>query len=67
MQDPLHEKIGVPELLVGREEEFQNFDRWPKNMLPAFLSLGGFTPEAQDFCQRAGIMTAERIVYVWKE
>jgi hypothetical protein len=28
MQYPLPEKIGVPELLVGREEEFASFDRW---------------------------------------
>jgi hypothetical protein len=28
MQYPLPEKIGVPELLVGREQEFASFDRW---------------------------------------
>jgi hypothetical protein len=37
MQYPLHEKIGIPELLVGRVEEFQNFDRWLKN-IPRRLS-----------------------------
>lgn len=28
MQYPLPEKIGEPELLVGREQEFANFDQW---------------------------------------
>lgn len=32
MQYPLPEKIGVPELLVGREQEFANFDRWVKGI-----------------------------------
>jgi hypothetical protein len=36
-------------------------------VFPAFLSLGGFTPEAQEFCQRMGIMTAEQVAYVWQE
>ena len=28
MQYPLPEKIGDPELLVGRESSFQNFGKW---------------------------------------
>jgi len=32
MQYPLPEKIGVPELLVGREQEFANFDQWVKGI-----------------------------------
>lgn len=32
MQYPLPEKIGVPELLVGREKEFANFDQWVKGI-----------------------------------
>lgn len=28
MQYPLPEKIGVPELFVGREQEFANFNQW---------------------------------------
>ncbi len=34
-----------------------------KIMLPAFLSLGGFTDEALRFCRAEGIGTAEAIVY----
>jgi len=37
MQYPLEEKIGNPSLLVGREEEFDNFGRWLANM-PGKLS-----------------------------
>jgi hypothetical protein len=36
-----------------------------QTVLPAFLSLGGFTPEAQAFCTQAGIATAEQINAVW--
>jgi Restriction endonuclease len=32
MQYPLREKIGVPELLVGRVEEFAIFDKWLKGI-----------------------------------
>jgi len=34
-----------------------------KIILPAFLSLGGFTGEAMQFCEERGIGTAERIVH----
>lgn len=34
-------------------------------VLPAFLSLGGFTQDAQTLCQEAGIATAEQITYFW--
>ena len=37
MQYPLEEKIGEPDLLVGREGEFANFDRWIAN-IPKRLS-----------------------------
>jgi len=37
MQYPLKEKIGNPSLLVGREEEFENFGRWLAN-IPRELS-----------------------------
>ena len=37
MQYPLAEKIGNPELLVGREKEFRLFDKWLKN-IPERLS-----------------------------
>jgi hypothetical protein len=32
-----------------------------KQILPAFLSLGGLTPDALQFCQAQGIGTAYRI------
>lgn len=34
-----------------------------KIILPAFLSLGGFTADAQQLCQERGIATAERIAH----
>ncbi len=37
MKYPLKEKIGKPELLVGREKEFKRFDRWIDN-IPEMLS-----------------------------
>jgi hypothetical protein len=37
MQYPLNEKIGEPELLVGREKEFKHFGKWIKN-IPRRLS-----------------------------
>ncbi|SLM30069.1 conserved hypothetical protein [Desulfamplus magnetovallimortis] len=37
MQYPLQEKIGTPELLVGREKEFKNFGKWIAN-IPKKLS-----------------------------
>ncbi len=37
MQYPLQEKIGDPNLLVGREKEFQNFGKWIAN-IPKKLS-----------------------------
>ncbi len=38
--------------------------RFPdKIILPAFLSLGGFTDEAMQFCEAQGIGTAEGIVW----
>ena len=37
MQYPLNEKIGDPDLLVGREKEFKHFGKWIKN-IPKRLS-----------------------------
>jgi len=37
MKYPLREKIGVPELLVGREKEFQDLEKWIDN-IPKCLS-----------------------------
>lgn len=36
-------------------------------VVPAFLSLGGFTTEAHAFCTQHGIGTAEQIRYTWSE
>ena len=42
--------------------------RFPgKKILPAFLSVGGFTAPAMRFCQAHGIGTAERIHYFQKD
>ncbi len=38
MKYPLEEKIGSPELLVGRKKEFINFAKWIDN-IPGKLSL----------------------------
>ncbi len=37
MKHPLKEKIGKPELLVGREKEFRRFDKWIDN-IPEMIS-----------------------------
>ncbi len=37
MKYPLREKIGNPDLLVGREKEFNNFGKWIAN-IPKCLS-----------------------------
>jgi hypothetical protein len=34
-----------------------------KTILPTFLSLGGFTKDAEQFCQEQNIATAEEIQY----
>lgn len=36
-------------------------------VVPAFLSLGGFTTEAQAFYTQHGIGTVEQIPYYWDE
>ena len=38
-----------------------------QEIVPAFLSLGSFSSEAQTFCQNEGIATAEEITYVWNQ
>ena len=34
-----------------------------QKILPAFLSLGGFTDEEKQFCEEKGIATAEKIMF----
>jgi hypothetical protein len=36
MQYPLIEKIGEPDLLVGRKKEFRKFDKWLANIPKVF-------------------------------
>lgn len=36
-------------------------------VIPAFLSLAGFTKEAQTFCQEQGIGSAEQIAYAYRQ
>jgi len=43
------------------QEKIEAYERTDVTVLPAFLSLGGFTGPAAKFCQEKGIATAERI------
>jgi GTPase SAR1 family protein len=56
MQYPLHEKIGNPDLLVGREQEFQRFNRWiakmPKRLSKSWALLGRRKSGKTCFVQR---------------
>ena len=38
-----------------------------KNIIPAYLALGGFTKGALAYCREHGVGTAERLHYVQKE
>jgi hypothetical protein len=56
------DKMGIRAVEEFEEkiEAYQN--SFPsKSVLPAFLSLGGFTRTATEFCKKQGIATAERI------
>lgn len=58
------EKSGVEMVKVFMEKIDSYAKLFPEKMVfPAFLSTGGFTEEALQFCQREGIGTAERIAY----
>ncbi|MBT3387874.1 MAG: hypothetical protein HN417_08075, partial [Desulfobacula sp.] len=56
MQYPLEEKIGNPDLLVGREQEFANFDKWisnmPKKLSKSWAILGRRKSGKTAFVQR---------------
>jgi len=43
------------------QEKIEAYERTDVTVLPAFLSLGGFTGPAADFCKQKGIATATRI------
>jgi hypothetical protein len=56
MQYPLTEKIGTPDLLVGRELEFQKFNKWianiPKRLSKSWAILGRRKSGKTAFVQR---------------
>ena len=56
MQYPLEEKIGNPDLLVGREQEFKRFDKWlgnmPKKLSKSWALLGRRKSGKTAFVQR---------------
>jgi len=61
-------KIGIALTREFREKAEAFAKRHPKKkILPAFLSVGGFTGPAMRFCQEHGIGTAERIQYFQKD
>ncbi|MDM8529890.1 hypothetical protein QUF63_01865 [Anaerolineales bacterium HSG25] len=56
MKCPLEEKIGIPELLVGREQEFKKFNKWtanmPKKLSKSWAILGRRKSGKTSFVQR---------------
>ena len=56
------DKMGIRAVEEFQEkiEAYQNSET-DVTVLPAFLSLGGFTGPAAEFCKKQGIATAERI------
>ena len=57
-------KMGVSAVSVFQEKVIEFGKRFPaKQVLPAFLSVGGFTNDALTFCEQQGIGIAERIVF----
>ena len=61
-------KIGITQTRQFWEKAEAFSKRFPKiKILPAFLSVGGFTGPAMRFCQEHGIGTAERIHYFQKD
>ncbi len=60
-------KIGVGDVRIFIEKLEAYKKMFPKKkILPAFFSVGGFTPKAGKLCQEAGIGTAERIEFFKK-
>ncbi|MDM8519787.1 hypothetical protein QUF64_07050, partial [Anaerolineales bacterium HSG6] len=56
MQYPLKEKIGTPDMLVGREAEFKKFNKWinnmPKELSKSWAILGRRKSGKTAFVQR---------------
>jgi len=60
------EKMGLTTVSDFRDKVNAYAQQFPQQVvLPAFLALGGFTPEAEHFCNQQGIGMAEQIVYLW--
>lgn len=59
------EKMGIKEVQDFQEKVEVYAALFPdETVLPAYLSLGGFTEEAQRFCEERGIGMAEGIEYL---
>lgn len=60
------EKMGLTAVSDFRDKVNAYAQQFPQQVvLPAFLALGGFTPETQHFCNQQAIGMAEQIVYLW--
>ncbi len=57
-------KIGLPVVKGFYDKVLAFAERFPdKKVLPAFLSVSGFTPAALKFCREKGIGTAQQIAF----
>lgn len=57
-------KMGLPDIRCFHEKVMEFAKQFPdKIMLPAYLSVGGFTGKALDFCKQNSIGAAERIAF----
>ncbi|MCP4353690.1 MAG: hypothetical protein GY795_50225 [Desulfobacterales bacterium] len=58
------EKIGIRVIRDFHEKTVAYSHRFPdRNILPAFLSVGGFTRDASKFCKEKGIGVAQQIAF----
>lgn len=57
------EKTGIKAVTDLRDNALDYAQQLGMTVLPAFLSLGGFTEEAKTFCIEQGIGIAEEIAY----
>jgi hypothetical protein len=57
-------KMGLPDVRGFHEKVLAFAKRFPdKIVLPAYLSVGGFTGKALEFCKQNGMGTADRIIF----
>lgn len=60
----VRKKMGLPEIRCFHEKVMEFAKQFPdKTVLPAYLSIGGFTGKAIAFCQQNAIGTAEQIAF----